>query len=203
MCAVVFFWKQPGIILLKEGTDSSQGVPQLISNINACQFIADAVRTTLGPRGMDKLIVNSAGSCWFCTVYVQWSTLTVFVYLLNQWRKCLCSVVKRWTRTCWTIYEATSWLHSTVGNDSAPSSQMSWVWIPLNAHEIFQVHIWDNRCDYPVGVRIISLVHDLIKLPLPFLEIWKLPQLFEIGRLSTHALVSLIEWVTICIHFLT
>lgn len=52
---------QPGIILLKEGTDSSQGVPQLISNINACQFIADAVRTTLGPRGMDKLIVNSGG----------------------------------------------------------------------------------------------------------------------------------------------
>ena len=62
VCCCVFL-KQPGIILLKEGTDSSQGVPQLISNINACQFIADAVRTTLGPRGMDKLIVNSAGSC--------------------------------------------------------------------------------------------------------------------------------------------
>ncbi|XP_067937850.1 T-complex protein 1 subunit eta-like [Watersipora subatra] len=47
---------QPQIILLKEGTDSSQGKPQLISNINACQHIVDAVRTTLGPRGMDKLI---------------------------------------------------------------------------------------------------------------------------------------------------
>ncbi|XP_046850862.1 T-complex protein 1 subunit eta-like [Xenia sp. Carnegie-2017] len=52
---------QPGIILLKEGTDTSQGKPQLISNINACQYVADAVRTTLGPRGMDKLIVDSAG----------------------------------------------------------------------------------------------------------------------------------------------
>ncbi|XP_031567291.1 T-complex protein 1 subunit eta-like [Actinia tenebrosa] len=52
---------QPGIILLKEGTDSSQGIPQLISNINACQFIANAVRTTLGPRGMDKLMVDNRG----------------------------------------------------------------------------------------------------------------------------------------------
>lgn len=49
------------IILLKEGTDTSQGVPQLVSNINACQVIAEAVRTTLGPRGMDKLIVDDRG----------------------------------------------------------------------------------------------------------------------------------------------
>jgi T-complex protein 1 subunit eta len=44
------------VILLKEGTDTSQGKPQLISNINACTAVADVVRTTLGPRGMDKLI---------------------------------------------------------------------------------------------------------------------------------------------------
>ena len=48
--------QQPQIILLKEGTDTSQGKPQLISNINACMALADTVRTTLGPRGMDKLI---------------------------------------------------------------------------------------------------------------------------------------------------
>ncbi len=47
---------QPGIILLRDGTDESQGKPQLIANINACQAVAEAVRTTLGPRGMDKLI---------------------------------------------------------------------------------------------------------------------------------------------------
>jgi len=47
---------------LKEGTDSSQGVPQIVSNINACGAIADAVRTTLGPRGMDKLIVDNGGT---------------------------------------------------------------------------------------------------------------------------------------------
>ena len=27
-----------------------------MSNINACEAVADAIRTTLGPRGMDKLI---------------------------------------------------------------------------------------------------------------------------------------------------
>ncbi|KAF7987714.1 hypothetical protein HCN44_003577 [Aphidius gifuensis] len=52
---------QPQIILLKEGTDSSQGKPQLISNINACALVVDSVRTTLGPRGMDKLIVDQNG----------------------------------------------------------------------------------------------------------------------------------------------
>jgi T-complex protein 1 subunit eta len=47
---------QPQIILLREGTDTSQGKPQIISNINACMAVAEAVRSTLGPRGMDKLV---------------------------------------------------------------------------------------------------------------------------------------------------
>ena len=38
--------------------DNRQGKAQLVSNINACQAVADAVRTTLGPRGMDKLIFD-------------------------------------------------------------------------------------------------------------------------------------------------
>ncbi|KAJ2076493.1 T-complex protein 1 subunit eta, partial [Coemansia sp. S142-1] len=52
---------QPQVIVLKEGTDTSQGVPQLLSNISACLAICDTIRTTLGPRGMDKLIVDSQG----------------------------------------------------------------------------------------------------------------------------------------------
>ena len=47
---------QPQIILLREGTDTSQGKGQLIGNINACQAVMDSIRTTLGPRGMDKLV---------------------------------------------------------------------------------------------------------------------------------------------------
>jgi len=52
---------QPQIILLREGTESTQGRAQLISNINACQAVVEAVRSTLGPRGMDKLICDSSG----------------------------------------------------------------------------------------------------------------------------------------------
>ncbi|KAE8212700.1 hypothetical protein CF327_g3675 [Tilletia walkeri] len=52
---------QPQIIVLKEGTDSSQGVPQLLSNIGACSSVVQCVATTLGPRGSDKLIVNGRG----------------------------------------------------------------------------------------------------------------------------------------------
>ena len=40
-------YQQPGIILLREGTDTSQGKGQLISNINACMAVVDSVRTTL------------------------------------------------------------------------------------------------------------------------------------------------------------
>jgi hypothetical protein len=64
----LFLLQQPQIILLKEGTDTSQGKPQLVSNINACVAVADVVRTTLGPRGMDKLIyddrVRSTAAVW-------------------------------------------------------------------------------------------------------------------------------------------
>mmetsp|Transcript_21439 Transcript_21439/g.31875 ORF Transcript_21439/g.31875 Transcript_21439/m.31875 type:complete len:543 (-) Transcript_21439:143-1771(-) len=46
----------PRIVLLREGTDTSQGKGQLLSNISACCAVVDIVKTTLGPRGMDKLI---------------------------------------------------------------------------------------------------------------------------------------------------
>lgn len=49
------------MLLLREGTDTSQGKGQLLSNIGACIAIADTLASTLGPRGMDKLIVNDRG----------------------------------------------------------------------------------------------------------------------------------------------
>lgn len=51
----------PQIVLLKHGTDTSQGKGHLISNINACNAVVDLVRTTLGPRGLDKLIHEGRG----------------------------------------------------------------------------------------------------------------------------------------------
>ncbi|KAG1757053.1 chaperonin Cpn60/TCP-1 family [Suillus lakei] len=52
---------QPTVVLLREGTDTSQGNPQLLSNISACLAISETLSSTLGPRGMDKLIVNERG----------------------------------------------------------------------------------------------------------------------------------------------
>lgn len=49
------------IILLKEGTQTKQGRGQILSNISACCAVADNVRTTLGPRGLDKLLVDRKG----------------------------------------------------------------------------------------------------------------------------------------------
>ena len=46
----------PQIVIMKEGTEETEGKGQIISNINACQSIVEVVKTTLGPRGMDKLI---------------------------------------------------------------------------------------------------------------------------------------------------
>ncbi|HZY69918.1 MAG TPA: thermosome subunit beta [Thermoplasmata archaeon] len=49
------------IIVLKEGTERDRGKSAAHSNIAAARAIADAVRTTLGPRGMDKMLVDSMG----------------------------------------------------------------------------------------------------------------------------------------------
>lgn len=49
----------PTIVVLKEGTDASQGRGQIISNINACIAIQETLKPTLGPLGSDILIVSS------------------------------------------------------------------------------------------------------------------------------------------------
>jgi thermosome len=49
------------ILILKEGTRRDRGKGAQIGNIAAAKAIADAVRTTLGPRGMDKMLVDSMG----------------------------------------------------------------------------------------------------------------------------------------------
>jgi T-complex protein 1 subunit eta len=38
---------QPNILVLREGTENSQGKDQIISNINACQGLVEVVKTTL------------------------------------------------------------------------------------------------------------------------------------------------------------
>ncbi|KPP63564.1 hypothetical protein Z043_118168 [Scleropages formosus] len=79
------------VILLKEGTDTSQGVPQLVSNINACQVIAEAVRTTLGPRGMDKLMVDGRGKA---TISNDGATILKLLDVVHPAAKTLVDIAK-------------------------------------------------------------------------------------------------------------
>ncbi|MCL4325324.1 MAG: TCP-1/cpn60 chaperonin family protein [Candidatus Thermoplasmatota archaeon] len=52
---------QTPILVLREGTKREKGKGALTNNIEAAKAIADAVRTTLGPRGLDKMLVDSMG----------------------------------------------------------------------------------------------------------------------------------------------
>jgi thermosome len=52
---------QTPILVLKEGTTREKGKGAQTNNINAAKAVADAVRSTLGPRGMDKMLVDSMG----------------------------------------------------------------------------------------------------------------------------------------------
>lgn len=58
---MAFSNQTPTIVVLKEGTDASQGKGQIINNINACLAIQDTLKETLGPFGSDILIVSSNG----------------------------------------------------------------------------------------------------------------------------------------------
>src|ERR671910_249476 len=49
------------IVLLREGTSETKGNQAQRNNITAAKTIADIVRTSLGPRGMDKMLVNNLG----------------------------------------------------------------------------------------------------------------------------------------------
>jgi thermosome len=49
------------VILLKEGTKQSRGRDAQRNNIHAAKLIAEIIQTSLGPRGMDKMLVDSIG----------------------------------------------------------------------------------------------------------------------------------------------
>jgi thermosome len=49
------------IFILPEGTLRTKGKEAQKNNIAAAKLVADAVRTTLGPKGMDKMLVDSLG----------------------------------------------------------------------------------------------------------------------------------------------
>jgi thermosome len=49
------------VIILREGSERQRGKDAQHNNIEAAKAMAEAVRSTLGPRGMDKMLVDSMG----------------------------------------------------------------------------------------------------------------------------------------------
>src|SRR3989449_9987051 len=49
------------VIILREGTSRSRGQDALKANIMAAKVIAESVRSSLGPKGMDKMLVDGFG----------------------------------------------------------------------------------------------------------------------------------------------
>jgi len=53
--------QQVPVVVLKEGTSETKGNQAQRNNITAAKAIAEIVRTSLGPRGMDKMLVDTLG----------------------------------------------------------------------------------------------------------------------------------------------
>src|SRR5438552_10889190 len=49
------------VLILKEGTRENKGKDAQKNNIAAAKLISEIVRTSLGPRGMDKMLVDTLG----------------------------------------------------------------------------------------------------------------------------------------------
>jgi len=49
------------VLILKEGATRSRGREAQRSNMTAAQIVAEVVKSTLGPRGMDKMLVDTLG----------------------------------------------------------------------------------------------------------------------------------------------
>ncbi|MEK6932187.1 MAG: TCP-1/cpn60 chaperonin family protein, partial [Nanoarchaeota archaeon] len=52
--------KQP-IFILSDSTERTMGKNAQRNNILAAKLVSDAVKTTLGPKGMDKMLVDGIG----------------------------------------------------------------------------------------------------------------------------------------------
>ena len=49
------------VLILKEGSSRNRGRDAQRSNITAAIIVSEVVKSTLGPRGMDKMLVDSLG----------------------------------------------------------------------------------------------------------------------------------------------
>lgn len=84
----------PTILLLKEGADTSQGVGQIVHNIGACEAVGDILSTTLGPRGMDKLIYRGEGGGQSVTISNDGATIIKLLDIVHPAAKILVDIAR-------------------------------------------------------------------------------------------------------------
>lgn len=61
---------QVPIVLLKEGSTETKDKNAQRNNITAAKLVSEMVKSSLGPRGMDKMLVDSLGDV---TITNEWS----------------------------------------------------------------------------------------------------------------------------------
>jgi len=49
------------VVILREGTRESKGKEAQKNNLTAAKLVAEVVKSSLGPRGMDKMLVDTLG----------------------------------------------------------------------------------------------------------------------------------------------
>ena len=83
--------------LMKDGSTSLSGLEQaVLRNIEACKQLTDVTRTSFGPNGMNKMIINHLGKIFVttdCATIMQ--VLSVYPRLLNVSSALICFVCTR------------------------------------------------------------------------------------------------------------
>ena len=79
------------VLILKEGTSRSRGKDAQRSNMAAAKIIAELVKSTLGPRGMDKMLVDTLGDV---TVTNDGATILDEIEVQNPAAKMMVEVAK-------------------------------------------------------------------------------------------------------------
>ena len=86
------------IIILKEGSKRDTGKDAQRRNILAAKAVAEAVRTTLGPKGMDKMLIDGSGDA---TITNDGATILREMDIENPVAKMIVEVAKGAGRRDW------------------------------------------------------------------------------------------------------
>ncbi|MDE1819752.1 MAG: TCP-1/cpn60 chaperonin family protein [Euryarchaeota archaeon] len=85
------------VILLREGTTRETGKDAQHANIEAARSVAETLRTTLGPRGMDKMLVQPSGDI---VITNDGATILKFMEVEHPAAKMLVEVAKTQDEEC-------------------------------------------------------------------------------------------------------